>query len=423
MTDQLQKLTAFEFHGYFRSGAGQSSKGGNQVCFQDPGAPVKFRLGNECEDYAELLFVMNVYRPRPDGPFFRVNTRLAFDGGWLVEYQNSQLFAPELYAEGGKLFDGWLKNATFWAGKRFYRQEQVLIQDFYFWDASGPGAGVESIDVHLGKLALAYFRVANTKADVFAVPVFNADGTPMTIGGKQVLRTVAGMTFLESNQVLSKWRAHWSQIPTGHDGTLDVAFEGRLLGGGDQGAAGDYGLVANAMQTQKALGGFNQLIFQYGQGLGANIAIPADLAARNNARTYRVIDWLLIQVSDHINAAFVGLYQRSTGVQSQPRQWCAVGIRPIMSATDHLRFALEVGADFVTPQAGSLRQLTKVTFAPEIATGRRFLDRPVLRVFATYAHWNQAAADNQVVLSDTHVSPFSAGHDGATFGVQAEAWW
>ncbi len=42
-----QKWAAFEFHGYFRSGYGLNSAGGQQVAFEAPGADAKYRLGNE----------------------------------------------------------------------------------------------------------------------------------------------------------------------------------------------------------------------------------------------------------------------------------------------------------------------------------------------------------------------------------------
>src|SRR6267154_2731302 len=54
-----EQLSSFEFHGYFRSGYGLNSMGGQQVAFQAPGAGAKYRLGNEAETYAELIFVNN----------------------------------------------------------------------------------------------------------------------------------------------------------------------------------------------------------------------------------------------------------------------------------------------------------------------------------------------------------------------------
>src|SRR5260370_41743527 len=54
-----KQLSTFEFHGYFRSGYGLNSVGGQQIAFQAPGAGAKYRLGNEAETYAELIFVNN----------------------------------------------------------------------------------------------------------------------------------------------------------------------------------------------------------------------------------------------------------------------------------------------------------------------------------------------------------------------------
>src|SRR5262249_195359 len=61
-----EQAKSFEFHGDFRSGYGLKSKGGRQVAFKAPGADGKFRLGNEAETYAELIFVHNFLNPEHD---------------------------------------------------------------------------------------------------------------------------------------------------------------------------------------------------------------------------------------------------------------------------------------------------------------------------------------------------------------------
>src|SRR5262249_8539541 len=63
LDDLQQQVGAFEFHGYFRSGYGLNSQGGQQVAFQAPGAGAKYRLGNEAETYGELIFVNNWLNP------------------------------------------------------------------------------------------------------------------------------------------------------------------------------------------------------------------------------------------------------------------------------------------------------------------------------------------------------------------------
>ena len=58
-----QQVGTFEFHGYFRSGYGLNSAGGQQVAFEAPGTEAKYRLGNEAETYGEFIFVNNWLNP------------------------------------------------------------------------------------------------------------------------------------------------------------------------------------------------------------------------------------------------------------------------------------------------------------------------------------------------------------------------
>jgi maltoporin len=57
----------FEFHGYLRSGFGGNSNGGQQVSFQAPGAGAKYRLGNESDTYAEMIFANNWVKDKTGG--------------------------------------------------------------------------------------------------------------------------------------------------------------------------------------------------------------------------------------------------------------------------------------------------------------------------------------------------------------------
>src|SRR5260370_5534790 len=60
-----RQVGEFEFHGYFRSGYGLNSVGGQQVAFEAPGALAKYRLGNEAETYSEFIFLSNLINPGP----------------------------------------------------------------------------------------------------------------------------------------------------------------------------------------------------------------------------------------------------------------------------------------------------------------------------------------------------------------------
>ena len=64
------------------------------------------------------------------------------------------------------------------------------------------------------------------------------------------------------------------------------------------------------------------------------------------------------------------------------------------------------------------RDLTKATVALTAAAGRGPYSRPEMRLFYTYAKWNDAAkgwvASNTVYANNT---------SGSSVGIQAETWW
>jgi maltoporin len=163
-----QQVGTFEFHGYFRSGYGLNSEGGQQVAFQAPGAGAKYRLGNEAETYGEFIFVNNW-----------VNSERSSDKAWMkteamieanttnsasyASFSNSlgndQFRLREAFVQAGNIFESQ-PNAKFWAGERYYRRQHIEIDDFYPLDMSGYGAGVEDLDLRFGKLALGYLSGA-----------------------------------------------------------------------------------------------------------------------------------------------------------------------------------------------------------------------------------------------------------------------
>ncbi|MCV5977545.1 carbohydrate porin, partial [Escherichia coli] len=54
--------------------------------------------------------------------------------------------------------------ATLWAGKRYYQRHDIHISDFYYWNISGAGAGVEGIEAGPGKVSFAWVR--NDRGDI-----------------------------------------------------------------------------------------------------------------------------------------------------------------------------------------------------------------------------------------------------------------
>ena len=138
--------SALEFAGYLRSGVGNSLNGGKQSCFKLPGAEAKYRLGNECEQYAELELRQDVYS-FDDGSVLSVdgmaslynqyNRELTFQG------DNGAARLPQLYAQWSNLPS--LNGGSLWAGRRYYKRNDIHISDFYYWNQSATGAGIEDV--------------------------------------------------------------------------------------------------------------------------------------------------------------------------------------------------------------------------------------------------------------------------------------
>lgn len=159
---------SFEFHGYFRSGYGLNSKGGQQVAFEAPGADAKYRLGNETETYAELIFVNNWLNPerKSDKAWMKTEAMIEANTTNSASYANfsngtgnDKFRLREAFVQAGNVL-GSQPDAKFWAGERYYRREHVEIDDFYPLDMSGYGGGVEDLDLRIGKLAVAFLSGA-----------------------------------------------------------------------------------------------------------------------------------------------------------------------------------------------------------------------------------------------------------------------
>ena len=104
--------------------------------------------------------------------------------------------------------------------------------------------------------------------------------------------------------------------------------------------------------------------------------------------------------------------------------WYSAGTRLSFAPLEHFKLLGEVGYDLVRKTNGAPPQsLAKFTFAPAITAARGFMDRPELRLFATYARWTESArlavVDSARIYTDNYPTFLS----GWTFGLQGETWW
>lgn len=388
-------VAAVDFHGYMRSGIGATSDGGDQSCFRASGAPTKYRLGNECETYAELILGQELYNEN-DRSFY-VNSNLAWVSGQGNDWEatggdgspgnNATSSIREFNVVGRNVIDA-LPGANLWAGKRFYKRHDVHMNDFFYWDVSGPGAGIEDITTDFGKLSLAWTRNTST-GDLSTTDV--------------------------ASDVLD---IRLADIKTNKNGVLELGLDYGSAGLTDvQKAAGDSdedGYLFTAEHTQSNWsGGYNKLTIQMASdgmvGNGHN-------SGTGSGEMFRVIDHGVIKLGSRTEMMYVGIYEDQDMDNNSGRQWTSFGIRPVYNWNDVMSTAIELGYDKVDPQSGSDSELIKLTIAQQWSAGTSFWARPQIRAFVTYASWDGSA--------DVSGGSVDAGSDdGLTFGIQAEAWW
>lgn len=418
----------FEFHGYLRAGTGGNSEGGDQVCFQVPGAKAKYRLGNECEVYSEIIFGYHAFKG-DDGAFFDLKTNIAFVTQGEEDFEslsdpgdNGPAFR-EAYVQGGNLLGGVFEGASFWVGKRFYRRHDVHINDFFFWDASGAGGGVEDIDLGFGKLAYAYFRNSNDEVPTFAVrEVDPVTGNPLSdpISGDPIVRTITGDRIQVNDRAVSRHDFRIYGIDSNPGGQLTLGADLRISEEDRGNFDGEDGYAFHVMHVQNdVLGGDNKIALQYGKGSASTLAAASD-DTNDDGHTWRITESLLVEPSPGWSLAGTLIYEdrEDTGDDGT---WLSVGGRFKKYMTDYLNLVLEVGYDQFDPDDGESRELWKITPAVALSAGRGFYARPTLRLFATYADWNAAARDAGLAGGSSGV--YGLDTEGFTYGVQAEIWW
>ncbi len=419
-----QAASAFEFHGYMRSGLGYNSDGGDQVCFQTPGARSKYRLGNECETYIETVFAENIFEGE-NNAYFKVQLLFAHVVEGEDDFENYDPAAREAYVEAGNLFGGFLEGAKFWAGKRFYRRHDVHMTDFYYWDNTGPGAGIEDVDFGFGKFAFNWRINVNDDLDSFSVKTEETDDAGDKVENR---RTLTGDRINVVDEAVMSFDMRIYNIETNPDGNFTVGVDPRLFNGDRKsGMESDEGIQIHLQHFQgNFLGGFNKVALQWGHALGAELQKTSNPYLNSNASTWRVVEQLVWQPWEDFNgmATFVWEDRNNWGKDQNPNNvgtWISIGARPKYYLNDYFNIALEAGYDYVDTTEGDERTLFKITPALQLTAGRGFFARPELRVFATYATWNSQARKDGVVLNGNN--PFDEDGHGWTFGAQAEAWW
>ena len=412
---------AVDFHGYARSGIGWTGSGGEQQCFQATGAQSKYRLGNECETYAELKLGQEVWKEGDKSFYF--DTNVAYSVSQQNDWESTSPAFREANVQGKNLID-WLPGSTIWAGKRFYQRHDVHMIDFYYWDISGPGAGIENIDLGFGKLSMAATRSSES-------------GGSATFADRDAL----GNRIYDNIVPNDVFDVRLAQMEINPGGTLELGVDYGHTNVPDnyylQPDASKDGWMLTAEHTQSMLKGYNKFVLQYAtDAMTSNgKGVPQGGSINNDGTMWRVLDHGAISMGDSWDMMYVAMYQDINLDNNNGTKWWTVGVRPMYKWTPIMSTLLEVGYDNVESQkTGDNNNQYKITLAQQWQAGDSIWSRPAIRVFATYAKWDEkwgyANGDSGtgytsgVAYNDTSAKTFSRGDsDEWTFGAQMEIWW
>ena len=401
---------AVDFHGYARSGIGWTGSGGEQ---QATGAQSKYRLGNECETYAELKLGQEVWKEGDKSFYF--DTNVAYSVSQQNDWESTSPAFREANVQGKNLIE-WLPGSTIWAGKRFYQRHDVHMIDFYYWDISGPGAGIENIDLGFGKLSLAATRSSESGGS-----------------GTFADRDKFGNRVYDNIVPNDVFDVRLAGLETNPGGTLELGVDYGHTNIPDdyslQPGASKDGWMLTAEHTQSMLKGFNKFVLQYATDsmTSSGKGVPQGGSINNDGSMWRVLDHGAISLGDSWDLMYVGMYQDIDRDNNNGTQWWTVGVRPMYKWTPIMSTLMEIGYDNVKSQRTSDRNSQyKVTLAQQWQAGDSIWSRPAIRVFATYAKWDEKWGynDSGVAYNDTSAKTFSRGdNDEWTFGAQMEIWW
>ena len=404
---------AVDFKGYARSGIGWTGSGGEQQCFQATGAQSKYRLGNECETYAELKLGQEVWKEGDKSFYF--DTNVAYSVAQQNDWEATDPAFREANVQGKNLIE-WLPGSTIWAGKRFYQRHDVHMIDFYYWDISGPGAGIENIDLGFGKLSLAATRSSESGGS-----------------GTFADRDKFGNRVYDNIVPNDVFDVRLAGLETNPGGTLELGVDYGHTNIPDdyslQPGASKDGWMLTAEHTQSMLKGFNKFVLQYATDsmTSSGKGVPQGGSINNDGSMWRVLDHGAISLGDSWDLMYVGMYQDIDRDNNNGTQWWTVGVRPMYKWTPIMSTLMEIGYDNVKSQRTSDRNSQyKVTLAQQWQAGDSIWSRPAIRVFATYAKWDEKWGynDSGVAYNDTSAKTFSRGDsDEWTFGAQMEIWW
>ncbi|GLT13770.1 maltoporin LamB [Vibrio algivorus] len=399
-----------DFHGYMRAGAGVSAHGGANESYERNKVG---RLGNEDDVYGEVQLDTTPIKAG-DSAEFIVSSMIAYgsDGsnGWESardDEDGADVALAQFNVQAKGLFD-FDKEATLWAGKRYYQRQDIHITDFYYWNTSGgAGGGIENVTAGPGKISFAFMRDDSLGNDIGV----DLDGDGVT--DKQ-------------NYNVNNFDLRYADLGLWQDATLELGVNYYMVNETDEQETYDLdtedSVMATAVITQgNFFGGFNKTVFQFATngaasgmaGLGSGSWVPA---VSDGDTGFRVINFGVVDLSENWDFGHQVMYaQSSYEGNKKDHTFANVVMRPIYNWSEVMKTEFEAG--YYTEENqwgtdGADNEGAKFTVAQAWSAGSGFWARPEIRVYASYV--DDFENDNR--FGNDQSNEFSV-------GIQAEAWW
>lgn len=390
-----------DMFGYARAGVGTNTYGGDQECFYNQGSGGgsgigrnEFRLANECSNYLELGLRFNHLKSVEKNVFTQFRLSNSHNGSDATESANQSTNFVEAFAEIQGMNDlPW----NFWVGKKFYRDQDVYIDDYYYFGSmNGNGGGVGNIDLIGGKLSLAYLReVGDTRTNI-------------GLQGLTVYDARLKQIQLSPSVRQNLWVA-FGHAPESTNSTTGVKYL----------KANGY-IVGTLFDVDLNSKGFSHFAVLFGQGLMNNFNLYGNSLItlgnqQSSEKRLRFINHTTFDVNEKWAFHFSANHERLIVKDNTTEQWLGAGIRPIYRVTPTFHMVSEIGSSIV--QNRGAKRLTRVTLAPQLSISENIWGRPVLRAFYTHSFWNIKNQSNVAQNAPTYSNKTA----GGAYGLQMES--
>lgn len=420
------------FGGYFRSGVMSKRFNKSDDLVHQVG-----RLGAENDTYGEIFLGTDV--ANVDDTVWSVNSRIAVSSQYNRDWQSTNnvvindnslstdnventrfaLREFNLTVKGLLDFD---KDATVWAGKRFYHREDIHVIDLYYWDISGMGAGVENLQVGPGKLSLAWLR-----RDDSQTYVANEEGAAAKNGFRSAHIFDVQYDFPAWDGANVEVRDTFLVPQRDNDSTTKKNFH----------AANKFG-KSNIFGVELGQGyslGWHKTVLKWTHGSTARWvkfgteAWFDDSGASDKANRYSIYNFGQMNFTSNFGMFYTLNFTASKNYDGNKTNLkndraFQVVVRPYVQLTKMTKVLVELGAYTQTEKDqdgnSTTRNAQKYTVAYAITPdASNFWSRPELRIFATYIHGKKDG------MQSVDVSSWGDSAQNRNFlvGVQAEAWW